>query len=294
MNAAYNCLFGTPNYLLPSSLLSPTLSGGNWLTALPLANLQDRQLNKVARSADATAASSKFIFDLKAQRDLRVLALLGDNISRTGQIRYRLSNTNDGVTNAVYDSGLIDAWPLIYPPRVLPWGMPGNWDGKISDEDAVGYPMLRLIVLAAPVFAQYGLIEIVDTANPAGYLQAGQFVPAAGYQPSLNMEYGAKLAWESATVRQETDGSGTVFYPKTSRRSVAFGFNAPEQDEALALMFDLQRRLALDKQLLFVFDPTDTYHAHRRSFLGVFRTLQPLAFPDYLHNTTGFEVVEEL
>lgn len=64
-----------------------SLSGGSWLTSLPLTNLQNRQVQKVARSSNANASSTRFDIDLSAPRPVGVLALVVHNISATGKLR---------------------------------------------------------------------------------------------------------------------------------------------------------------------------------------------------------------
>lgn len=76
-----------------------TLSGGAWQASLPLANLQNRQVQKVARTADAQLASTQFVLDLGQPRSIGVLALVVHNISVTGRYRITASDTAAGLTN---------------------------------------------------------------------------------------------------------------------------------------------------------------------------------------------------
>ena len=64
-----------------------TLSGGSWLSTLPLTNLQNRQVQKVARSSAATTASTQFQIDLGQPRAIGVVALVVHNISVSGYAR---------------------------------------------------------------------------------------------------------------------------------------------------------------------------------------------------------------
>ena len=58
-----------------------TLSGGQWESALPLDNLKNGRLGKVARSSTQGPSATQFRFDLAANCTLRALALVNHNLS---------------------------------------------------------------------------------------------------------------------------------------------------------------------------------------------------------------------
>lgn len=64
-----------------------TLSGGSWLPSLPITNMQDRQLQKVARTSSAALSATQFDIDLGQPRPIGVLALVNHNISVTGRVK---------------------------------------------------------------------------------------------------------------------------------------------------------------------------------------------------------------
>lgn len=70
-----------------------TLSGGSWLANLPLTNLQNRQVQKVARSTNAATSSTQFTMDLGQARTLGAVGLVVHNISVSGKIRITGSDT---------------------------------------------------------------------------------------------------------------------------------------------------------------------------------------------------------
>ena len=76
-----------------------TLSGGSWLSSLPLTNLQNRQVQKVARSANAAAASTRFGIDLGQARAIGAVALVVHNISVSGYVRVSASDSPAAWTN---------------------------------------------------------------------------------------------------------------------------------------------------------------------------------------------------
>jgi hypothetical protein len=84
-----NVLLGFPIFSDSSTLYVPTFSGGTWAAALPLTNLQDRRLAKVARTSAVTVAATQFDTDLKAARPVRVLSLVSHNFTTAATVRHR-------------------------------------------------------------------------------------------------------------------------------------------------------------------------------------------------------------
>jgi hypothetical protein len=114
------------------------------------------------------------------------------------------------------------------------------------------------------------------------------------YQPPSNFDADASLGWSTSTTRTETDGGAWFFNSKPKRRVAAIQFSYIAEDEAMVHLHELNRYLGTDKQVLFVYDPSDTYHMHRRSFLGVLDKLSPLDIPYGEWMGQGFSIVEEV
>lgn len=296
MMEAYNCLFGYPLYSDVGRLHTPALSGGSWVNTatVKLTNLQTRHLSQVARSTDDATASTQFDVDLGTARQVRVLALLGHNISRAGLVRIRGSNTVGDYSSPVYDTGWLDAHDVAYPVDVLPWGHPSLWDGRHSAEDLLYVDVPFVHISAEFEFARYWRVEIDDTANADSYVEIGRLVIAGAGQASINMEYGASVGLDDQTARVETDGTATIYRERPNRRRWVFTIGNHDEDESLVLVHDMQRRLGKSGQLFFAWDPTDSVHMHRRSGLAVFSDLSTIEQASFGHNKSAFALIEEL
>ncbi len=452
---AWNALLGFPIYSDVNATYTPTFSGGSWSGSLPLTNLQDRRLAKVARSADASYQNTQFDIDLKTPRAVRVRAIPpGHNLSINAQARARsftalpffesldfssgwtpsgsptrtgaalsaggcildlladtsgavtqyylrnlaftgngqkviaveyskgtinaasgsqfklrdqtaatdrlvvnvswsgtvptvsvptgslllteslgggvyrstflttavtAANTNEldvapaltntdqgnlyvGIVNAwdaatiqlVYDSGFTAVFPVIYPANTLPADHPSAGTLKLTAEDAVGYPMGIIIVPSASSTAQYERWNFNDPGNSAGYIQLPRLIIAYGYQLSLNADYGLTLGYESESEAVPSDDGAKYYNDRRRRRTATMVFSNLPEDEALSLPFDFERRVGITNQFFFVFDPTDTVHMHRRSFLAVQKDLSPMAMAMYRRYGVPINIVEEL
>lgn len=271
-----NCIFGWPIYSDVGVTYTPTLSSGSWSSSLPLTNVQDRRLAKVARSSDALAASSKFDIDLGVTRSVRVIAVLLPNVTTAATIRARVSAASD-FTTTVYDSTAVAAWP-----------------SGIDAEESEGMNVWTTLVLSAAQSGRYVRIEVTDAANPDGYVDVARLVVAGGWQPTINMAEGAKLGIESETERNVTDGGAAIFNARPRRRTMSFDIADIPSDEALERGFDMQRIAGTSGQMYFVFDPDDTTHMHRRAFLATLRELTAVEYPYYNRGSIPFQLTEEL
>ncbi|HYE46212.1 MAG TPA: hypothetical protein VEA44_10620 [Caulobacter sp.] len=271
-----------------------TLTGGSWVDTLPLTNLQNRQLDDVARSVSLDPAATQFTAAFSTPRLVRVLALVKHNAGVLGRRRFVLSSTADFST-IVHDSGWEDIWPTVYPFGSLPWGSPSFWTGKYSAEQIAafgGAPMVY--ILPQSMNAQYLRVEIDDQTNPAGYFQAGRLFVADGWQPIRNFRWGSSLSWENRTEVQEALSGAEYFNARQARRIARFDLPSMSESEGMAQAFDLQQSVGVSKEVLFIFDPEDTVHAIRRRFLGRLRTLNPIENPGVDRWRSPFEISELL
>lgn len=278
----------------PNRIDSPTaLSSGSWAATLPLANLQSRVIGKVARSSDATVASTKFDINLGAAKNIRMLALVNHNCTLAATVRIR-GATDAGFTAVVFDSGFVNVWPVVYSSDTLEWEDNNWWSGQYTDEQRAGYTATYVNVLSANTLAQYWRVEINDTTNAAGYVQIGRVFIGPAYQPTVNMAYGAGLGWETKTVAQEAIGGAEYFQRRTPYRVATIKLDWLPIDEALGNAFEIQRRAGLDAECFWVHDPDDTLHSLRRRFIGRLRTLSPIQYPYPNVNSAAFEIKELL
>jgi hypothetical protein len=203
--------------------------------------------------------------------------------------------TSEGNYGApAYDSGPRDVFPVIYPRYSLPWGHPSWFDGRIPAPDVAGYNIGVSIIAPVPgVIAQHGRVEITDVSNPAGFIDLNRLVVASAYQPTINILEGSSLGWRTTRKSSESDGGVEYVRPLPTKRSAKLAFDLP-LDEALTWLFEMQRRLGIDKQFYFIFDPDDTIHLHRRSFLAQSRELAAFEYRGHDRNVFAFEVVEVL
>jgi hypothetical protein len=262
-----NCVLAFPNRIDDTTHNTTILSGGNWVAGLPLSNLKDPRLSKVARTASLAEEDTCFDVDMGRAFRIHVIALLRHNLSLAGRFRAR-AYSDEEHTSLVYDSGVMRAWPVVYPPELLDWEDNNFWDGTWAAEIAENYPIFSLLVLDPKVVARYWHIDLIDTANPKGFIDIGRLIMATGWQPTFNMDWGYSLKWETQANIDRTLGGPEIIEDIASGRVARVTLSNLTDHEAMAMILDMQIQLGRSGQVFFVADPSDTLHMLRRSFLA--------------------------
>lgn len=289
-----NCILAFPNI---ADTTKATLSGGSWVSTLPLTSMQDEVLGTLARSTNANIANTLFDITFDKARLVKVFGLIAHNISTSGQYRLRAfpdAASRTALTGAIYDSGLTDVWIAIYDSLVLEWEDDSLWDGKPSAESLASLNPSLIFVLASNTLAQYWRFEIQDATNPAGYIEAGKLVMAAQWQPTYNMQYGASLGTKDRSEVEESIGGTTYASRRSIKRVAKFKIAALSEAEAMAKAFDIKRIAGNTSELLFVWDPADAAQLQRMSFLGRITDSDPVAIPTPDWWETTFEIEERV
>lgn len=270
-----------------------TLSAGSWASTLPLTNMQRRPLSRVARSSDATEASTQFRVNLGSSTPIVAkVALWQHNVSQVGEIRIT-AGTTAGASD-VHDSGWLSVWPQL-APEDLEWEDPNWWFGTLSDSDVEGYPIRFLYDCGDNIQAQYWTVEISDEANGDGYVEIGRLWMGPFWSPGINYDVGASLGWEARATEEEALGGVLYFDDKPSVRVFSFTLGSVTDTEAFGNLLELQRIARNSREVVVIPDPDDTLRSFKRDILGRLRksdALTQATVDDY--QTAGFEVEELL
>lgn len=263
----------------PNRVDSAVLSDGAWVESLPLPNLQDRALARVARSIDLELSSTMFTIDLQQQRTLRVLAFIAHNFSLSARITLVFSNTANFSDPALTISS--DAWPSVsdgeWDLDALEWENDNFWLGTYLQEDIEGQTPTCSILLPEDILARYVKVTIDDKSNTAGFVQIGRlFLGSAFLQPRINYSFGATLGYEDAT-NIDTALSGAEYFDRREPvRVMRFTLGYLSADEGFGAALELTRRAGVSGEVFVIPNPDDKIYGATRSFLGRLRQLSPL------------------
>lgn len=252
------------------------LSGGSWQASLPLVNMQNRQVQKVARSAALTLSATQFTIDLGQSRNIGALALVAHNLSVSAKVRITASDTA-GFSTVYYDSGWVNVWPAgQIPQSLLEWEDDNFWLGTLSANARAGYQS-PYIQLTGGSTMRYWKVEIDDQSNSDGYIQIGRLFMATGWRPGYNYMYGNELGYSDPT-NVATSLSGAEFFDLRSRyRTFKFGLDSLSSSEAYGSMLELQRLAGNSGEVLLIPDSDDLASYPARAFVGRLVNASPIA-----------------
>ncbi len=173
------------------------------VVALPVANLQDQTRGKLWRS-NSVISAQHILGDLSGYQNCSALALVRHNMTATGTYRLRLYDQVGQAGTLLYDSGSVTLGGTILGWGAFEWGA-DPW-GSASLQD---WPVPYFVIWFATVNALSFDLELTDTANPDGYLQAARLVIGHYFEPESNAGAGLEMAWMEQSKQVRTEG-GTL------------------------------------------------------------------------------------
>lgn len=249
-----------------------TLTVDDEVSTLPAANLKDQQIVKIWRNTQTTA---QIDVDFGQSRLVDFMALIRHNISTTGTIRFRLSTVSDFSTT-VFDSGSVQAWPVVETFGSLPWGI-FSWGGTLNPELVDLYTASSFAIDDNGVLCRYLRIDISDPSNADGYLQAGRLIAGTSYRPSINYANGVQfeLIDESRVTKSR---GGQVFVDQVEKYRIARFelINLPEEEIFSSVFGLIDRRSGISKDLLIIPQPDEPTTWIDQNIYGRIRTTQPI------------------
>lgn len=250
--------------------------GGDWLTEMPLTNMQvPARYEIAARSATTDPDDTQFDIDLGAVENIRAFVLLGNF---TTAATMTLTKFSDGTfTTPLETFTTLPLFPAA-PFGTIPFGAPWWYSGLLPWPNPERRAHFQ-IVFPEDVGGQFWRVEINDEANPAGYIDIGRlfmagdgvWIPQFNYEPENN-QFGIR----DNTLKANTLAGGTRVWRRVNPRY--FSFSVKNQDEAN--VFGPSWRLidwaGFDREVFVIPQPSDTDHLQQRSFFARISQASPL------------------
>jgi hypothetical protein len=285
-----NVLIGVSNMIDDSSL--PAY--GSWVSTLPISNIRKRQQGLVARSTDDATASTKFRITLVSPYLVRVIGIFNHNLSTAATIRF-INYSDAGFTTIVYDSGALSAFPNVFEPGYATgWADPTPGTPRpYTTKEAAFSKKDYIHVLPTGRENLYWQIEFNDTSNPDNYVQFGRVFIGPAWQPAYNFNFGQNIGFEDTSdIKYALDGTA-YFNERPLLRVANFTLAALNELEAMQSAYEIDRMCGQTKEVVYIYDPADTYNILRRRFMGIMRKLSPIEQPEAYNNfSKSYEIKE--
>ncbi len=282
-----------PNRIDEATLTS---SGASWVSTLPLANLKDRIIKKVARTAAATSVTLQIL--LPKERLIGVVALVNHNLSVSATMRVKAYKGVNNTTALLFDSGAANrVWPIVTPQKNMAWNSSNFWLGTIEEEQRQSYTPLATYFAAVNKGGRFIEIIITDTANANGYLQICRLFVGQWIEPAINPNYGnINHGYIDSTETQEVPTAGTeYFYGHPKKRTVMLTWQDLSLSDAFSGVYDAYRSQGVSQEVLYAYSKNalDPNHYARR-FLGRFSSLDPIGMPYFNAYSASLNIQEIL
>lgn len=203
----------------------------------------------------------------------------GGAVSATPYLSWNAANLS---LNTTIGAGRQSVWPSFFEYEQLEWEDDNFWFGNDELDNALDYTALAVMFaddIKTDVRAV--LVEIFDSTNDAGYIEAGRLFVGTGWQPEFNAEYGMQFNHEIDTKVEEAL-DGTEYYDrKRPKRVAAFQLANMQAADAFSKVFAAQRDQGIDKEVLFAYEPAAGAYFYYRTFLGRMKQADPIATPYY-------------
>jgi len=190
--------------ITPNSADEATLTAAPAMVAsLPVENLQDQTRARVARTAGL--ATPQHVYGTwTGPRPCGGFVLWRHNLTAAATLRLVIYEGQNQTGAILYDSGVISLGDGMPAWGEQPWGA-FQWGGSIFSDWPVAFVNLWFDQVTAQSFD----LQLTDSGNTAGYMQASRLFLGPVFEPTWNFEWGADCHWDEDSVQERTDG-GTL------------------------------------------------------------------------------------
>jgi len=277
-----NIILGFPNRTDTS-----TLSGGSWTG---LANLKIRDTYSLARTTDATLASTQFDIDLgTSDYNIHALSLHSHNLSSNATWRITVG-TSAGASD-VFDSGFISVWSVTFDSDLNQFEQGAYWPDVTNDANVRSHFSIISTFSNAAMANQYIRVEINDTTNTDGYIEIGRLGVWSGFQPSKNAVWGINHGWDDQSDTNFSISGELNYEKRKAKRTANMSFDFLTDSEANT-MYELVRRSGTTGEVMYIPDPADMAYSQRYGFRGRLRRLGALEKTSIDVNTQEIQAEE--
>ena len=204
-----------------TSLAASTTSG-----ALVAAYMQNDFKGQAHRS---TGTSVSYTLTWTAGETVGGVALPATNLSASATIRVRLYSDTGGST-LIADSGTVYACPGLNL-GLWNWALPLN-----GNAFAYGGASKSAVWFSSHYFARRCVIDLVDTGNPAGYIDNARLVVGAYWEPAYNASYGAQTSVVDRSTNSRNDAGDNLADRSTQHDTLALSLDFLGETDRARLM----------------------------------------------------------
>lgn len=264
----------------------PTMDGA------PITNITLPELYSpvIFTPADPTGVV-EFKVDLGQVRALSLIAMLKHNINYVGLWRVMLNANDFDPVGQEYDSG----WNTVIPPQpgfgALPWGT-FLWGGAIPEYNLGRYNRHAYCCLPNTVFARYITIQLKCPGNTLP-IKFFRLWASFGYQPSVNVAYGADITPIDETKVFESAKKVRVYGEPIQRRTLNCGFDMlPKQETFYNIIGGLFLASGTFTNVIGILEPLEPQNFYVSAVYGNLKQIEKSSYSYWGQFETAFGIDE--
>ncbi|MGP5325909.1 hypothetical protein [Vreelandella titanicae] len=279
----------------PNYIDSAVVSGGQWLSSLPLEHVQDARTSVVAKTASLDPAHTQFSITFPKRERLQVLAIYAHNLSATATVRVRVYR-DAAQTDQINDSAWQNVWPVLYGLDDVIWGNDNFWNRRLSEDDRKRYTPNMIVLFDERMLARGLHVELLDSSNPDGAIIIGRVMPADVWQPLYNLDHNVSHGYDTGTqITRAGDPARTGYARRvTPKRTVNFQLSNLTEDEAFLRIHRLQRTQDIVGEILYLWSPVPSALNFARAMVAQQTELNGITYPYYANYEHAMSLMEIL
>jgi len=264
-----------------------TLSASTTAGTLAASNLLTDIKSQVWRSTATSAAITTSCPTLKTVNAV-ILAHANFTNAATMRVRgYTLEADVPGVASPLFDTS---ALPCCAYTAASVFGWDANTPG-VANFGYGGGVYAGLFFTGGSVRKLY--IEIVDTGNAAGYIEAARLIAGDHWSPTYNADYGLQIGYDDKSAHSRNDGGDLLTDIKPRSKWLSFNLSNMEATDRQNFM-RLMRSKGLSTPIYISFFPADSDKNIEQDYqiYGKQSALSPVLIPYFSSYQTSIKIDE--
>lgn len=290
-----NILLSGIDHIQSATVLS---SPSNTVVNFPYANFQTERMFEFGRFWSSSQSQTWISYDFGSSKGIDLVATLKHNMGQLALWRVRLSNDPTFATT-VYDSG----WAYVTPPSTgesgLAWGQ-FDWGGLSPLSFTSQFNRHAYMPLPDTVSARYIRFDFDDEAEASSrkdsFVQIARLWAGPGYQPTINVDYGAKNTAADRTGEKIARSGARQYDERDVRvRSLQLAFaDLPHKELLYNIYGPLFMRNGKRKPLIAILFPQDPETFLMEAVYGNLKDVEAAEHVYWRHMQTSMTIEESV
>ena len=244
-------------------------SGGDFVTTLPVTNLQREGRARVARTADAYG--NKVILGTFSETVVcTALVLYAHNLSSNASFRLRCYSGASQTGGQLLDSDMTS----------------GPWSAAASG-------MRYFATWALPgSMRSFRLDFYEDVSSQGAYIQIKRLLIGSYFSPAVNVALGLSLAWNDTSVQRRTQGGSLRTERRALYRSMTGSLDTLTEAERVTWLAELAKAALSNEIFVSAFPTLSSTKERDFSMLGKFTRLPAINVVQPTTYSSAFEIEE--